>query len=130
MVFCTVATQTPLRERLASLSQRFAMPKPVQQFESKDPIEELTRLGRLIMKKALDLAFSERSIMNRIASNAYFSSRRARNLPSRELNRWIADPILRNEVMARVMRSDNLTVEFDEEGIPIKVIKIRAKEKN
>ncbi len=42
-----------------------------------------TRLGRLIMKKALYLAFSDRSIMNRIASNADFSSLRSRNLPSR-----------------------------------------------
>ncbi|MGK7938378.1 MAG: hypothetical protein AB4206_21650, partial [Xenococcaceae cyanobacterium] len=41
------------------------------------------RLGRLIMKKALYLAFSDRSIMNRIASNADFSSLRSRNLPSR-----------------------------------------------
>ncbi|MGK7936159.1 MAG: hypothetical protein AB4206_10240, partial [Xenococcaceae cyanobacterium] len=40
-------------------------------------------LGRLIMKKALYLAFSDRSIMNRIASNADFSSLRSRNLPSR-----------------------------------------------
>ena len=37
------------------------------------------------MKKALDLAFSDRSIKNRIASNTDFSSLRSRNLPSRVL---------------------------------------------
>ena len=70
-----------LRERLGSLSRRFAMPKPIQEVEAKDPIEEL--------------------------------------------NRWIQDPVLRNEIMARVMKSDDLTVEFDEEGVPIRVMKMK-----
>ena len=52
---------------------------------TKKPSKIETRLGRLIMKKALYLAFSDRSIMNRIASNADFSSLRSRNLPSRDL---------------------------------------------
>ncbi len=68
-----------LRKRLASLSQRFAMPKPKKEvIKPKNQIEEL--------------------------------------------NEWLSEPILRKEVMARVMKSENLTVEFDEEGIPIRVI--------
>lgn len=47
-----------------------------------------TRLGRLIMKKSLYLAFRDRSIMNKIASNADFSSLRSRNLPSRVFKEW------------------------------------------
>ena len=43
------------------------------------------------MKKALDLAFRDRSIMNRITSNADFSSRRSRNLPSRVLKSRLED---------------------------------------
>jgi hypothetical protein len=47
-----------------------------------------------------------------------------------ELNRWLDDPILRSEAMARVMRSEiasrhaslpRMGVEFDEDGNPIKV---------
>lgn len=71
-----------LRERLASLSQKFAMPKPRKQVvKPKNQIEEL--------------------------------------------NKWLKEPILRKEVMATVMRSDHLTVEFDEGGVPIKVVRMR-----
>lgn len=42
-----------------------------------------------------------------------------------ELNQWLCDPILCLEVMARVMRSDRYTVEFDELGNPYKVLAIR-----
>ncbi len=71
---------TQLRERLASLSQRFAMPKPKKEVvKPKNQIEEL--------------------------------------------NEWLKEPILRKEVMARVMKSEDLTVEFDEEGVPIRVIR-------
>ena len=72
-----------LRERLASLSQRFAMPKPKKEvIKPKNQIEEL--------------------------------------------NEWLKEPILRKEVMARVMKSDDLTVEFDEEGVPIKVVRMEV----
>ena len=40
-----------------------------------------------------------------------------------ELNEWLADPVLRNTAMSKIMQSDDLTVDFDEEGIPIQVIK-------
>ena len=74
-----------LRKRLASLSQRFAMPKPVKERKPpKDPIEEL--------------------------------------------NEWISDPVLRNTAMSKIMQNDDLTVEFDSEGIPLRVIKIRGEE--
>ncbi len=70
-----------LREKLASLSQRFAMPKPIKERKPpKDPIEEL--------------------------------------------NEWLADSVLRNTAMSKIMNNDFLSVEFDEQGIPIKVIKI------
>ena len=36
-----------------------------------------------------------------------------------ELNEWLFELILSKEVMARVMKSDDLTVEFNEEGVPI-----------
>ena len=42
-----------------------------------------------------------------------------------ELNQWLADPILRNEVMPRVMKSERYTVEFDEQGSPVKVVEAR-----
>ena len=42
-----------------------------------------------------------------------------------ELNQWLADPILRAEVMPRVMRSDRYTVEFDDCGEPIRVVNLR-----
>ena len=75
-----------LRERLASLSQRFAMPKPKKEVvKPKDQIDEL--------------------------------------------NEWLKEPILRKEVMARVMKSDNLTVEFEREGVPIRVVKMGEKRK-
>ncbi|MDY6901171.1 MAG: hypothetical protein SWZ49_24275 [Cyanobacteriota bacterium] len=76
-----------LRERLAALSQRFAMPKAKKEvIKPKNQIEEL--------------------------------------------NEWLSEPILRKEVMARVMKSDDLTVEFDEEGVPIKVVKISEDDNN
>ena len=74
-----------LRDRLASLSQRFAMPKPIKERKQpKDPIEEL--------------------------------------------NEWLADPVLRNTAMSKIMNNDSLSVEFDEQGIPIRVIKIQGEE--
>ena len=42
--------------------------------------------------------------------------------PIDELNEWLADPILRNTAMAKILKSDDLTVEFDEQGIPIRAI--------
>jgi hypothetical protein len=47
-----------------------------------------------------------------------------------ELNAWLVDPILKHEVMAKVMRSDayrqgfrqRFTVEFDEEGKPLRIV--------
>jgi hypothetical protein len=42
-----------------------------------------------------------------------------------ELNIWLSDPILRKEVMPRVMRSDRYTVEFNEYGEPIAVVEIK-----
>jgi hypothetical protein len=38
-----------------------------------------------------------------------------------ELNRWIADPLLRSEALNRIMTSDLYSVDFDEEGIPYQV---------
>ena len=72
-----------LKERLADLSQRFAMPKPIK--ERKPPTDLIE-----------------------------------------ELNQWLVDPVLRNTAMSKIMQSDDLTVEFDENGIPIKVIKISS----
>ena len=46
-----------------------------------------------------------------------------------ELNEWLADPVLRNTAMSKIMQSDDLTVDFDEQGIPIRVIKIQEEEK-
>ncbi|MGK7950448.1 MAG: hypothetical protein AB4368_17100 [Xenococcaceae cyanobacterium] len=72
-----------LRERLADLSQRFAMSKPIKERKPpKDPIEEL--------------------------------------------NEWLADPVLRNTAMSKILDNDSLSVEFDEQGIPIQVIKISS----
>ena len=45
-----------------------------------------------------------------------------------ELNEWLSDPVLRNTAMSKIIQSDDLTLEFDEEGIPIRVIKIRGEE--
>jgi hypothetical protein len=42
-----------------------------------------------------------------------------------ELNQWLTDPILYKEVMARVMRSDRYTVEFNEQGNPCQVVEIK-----
>ena len=41
-----------------------------------------------------------------------------------ELNQWLADPILRQEVMPRVMRSAHYTVEFNECGEAIGVVEV------
>ena len=41
-----------------------------------------------------------------------------------ELNRWIADPLLRSEALNRVMTSDSYSVDFDEEGIPYQVRRV------
>ena len=41
-----------------------------------------------------------------------------------ELNQWLADPILRAEVMPRVMSSERYTVEFDEQGSPVHVVEV------
>ena len=41
-----------------------------------------------------------------------------------ELNQWLADPILRAEVMPTVMRSDRYTVKFDEQGSPVYVVEV------
>ena len=46
-----------------------------------------------------------------------------------EWNQWLADPVLRNTAMSKIMHSDDLTVEFDSEGIPMRVIKIQEEEK-
>lgn len=74
-----------IREKLAFLSQRLAMAKPVK--ERKPPQDEIEKL-----------------------------------------NEWLTEPLLRKTAMARVMKSDDLTVEFDSEGVPIRVIKIRGEE--
>ncbi len=49
--------------------------------------------------------------------------------PIEELNEWLADPVLRNTAMSKIMQSDDLTVDFDSEGIPIRVIKIQEEKK-
>lgn len=41
-----------------------------------------------------------------------------------ELNQWLANPILRKEAMAKVMNSERYTVEFDENGQPVRVTAI------
>jgi hypothetical protein len=41
-----------------------------------------------------------------------------------ELNQWIADPILRPEVVKKVMKSDLYTLEYDEEGVPYQVRRV------
>jgi hypothetical protein len=41
-----------------------------------------------------------------------------------ELNRWIADPLLRSEALNRVMTSNSYSVDFDEEGIPYQVRRV------
>ncbi|NJO94574.1 MAG: hypothetical protein HC820_10070 [Hydrococcus sp. RM1_1_31] len=43
-----------------------------------------------------------------------------------ELNRWLSDPILKPEVLSRVMRSDRYKVEFDEDGKPCRVTEVVA----
>ncbi|MGH2415909.1 MAG: hypothetical protein ACRDEA_19915, partial [Microcystaceae cyanobacterium] len=43
-----------------------------------------------------------------------------------ELNLWLADPLLRKEVMPRVMKSDRYTLEFNEDGEPLRVVEVRA----
>jgi hypothetical protein len=43
----------------------------------------------------------------------------------KELNRWLSDPILKREVLPRVMRSARYTVEFDELGNPYQVVEIK-----
>jgi hypothetical protein len=41
-----------------------------------------------------------------------------------ELNRWIADPLLRPEAVQRVMASDLYTVEYNEEGVAYQVRRV------
>jgi len=41
-----------------------------------------------------------------------------------ELNRWIADPLLRSEALNRIMTSDLYSVDFDEGGIPCQVRRV------
>jgi hypothetical protein len=41
-----------------------------------------------------------------------------------ELNRWIADPLLRSEALNRIMTSDSYSIDFDEEGIPYQVRRV------
>ena len=41
-----------------------------------------------------------------------------------ELNQWLADPILRAEVMARVMRNERYTLEFDDCGETMRVMEV------
>jgi len=53
-----------------------------------------------------------------------------------ELNLWLADPLLRKEVMPRVMKSGafgaagagRYTVEFDEEGVPFRVVEVKDRD--
>ena len=45
-----------------------------------------------------------------------------------ELNQWLVDPILRDEVMPRVMRSAHYTVEFDECGVAMRVVNLRKED--
>ncbi|MGF1481345.1 MAG: hypothetical protein ACFB4I_17990 [Cyanophyceae cyanobacterium] len=40
----------------------------------------------------------------------------------KKLNQWLADPILRTEVMARVVKGDRYSLEFDEHGQAKKVV--------
>ncbi|MGH2413673.1 MAG: hypothetical protein ACRDEA_08270, partial [Microcystaceae cyanobacterium] len=42
-----------------------------------------------------------------------------------ELNLWLADPLLRKEVMPRVMKSARYSVEFDEYGEPLRVMEVK-----
>jgi hypothetical protein len=41
-----------------------------------------------------------------------------------ELNRWIADPLLRPEAVQRVMTSDLYTIDYDEEGVAYQVRRV------
>ncbi|MGH2414331.1 MAG: hypothetical protein ACRDEA_11725 [Microcystaceae cyanobacterium] len=43
-----------------------------------------------------------------------------------ELNLWLADPLLRKEVMPRVMKRDRYTFEFDEYGEPLRVVEVKS----
>jgi hypothetical protein len=43
-----------------------------------------------------------------------------------ELNAWLADPILKHEAMARVMRSDGYTIKFDDKGEPKRVVMVKS----
>ena len=45
---------------------------------------------------------------------------------SQRLNSWINDPILRPEVLKKVMASDRYSVEFNEEGNPFQIIEVKA----
>ncbi|MGH2412927.1 MAG: hypothetical protein ACRDEA_04365, partial [Microcystaceae cyanobacterium] len=42
-----------------------------------------------------------------------------------ELNLWLADPWLRQEVMPRLMKGERYTLEFDEEGEPLRVVEVK-----
>jgi hypothetical protein len=42
------------------------------------------------------------------------------------LNSWLNDPILRSEVLKKVMASDRYSVEFNEEGNPFQIIEVKA----
>lgn len=42
-----------------------------------------------------------------------------------ELNQWLADPILRREVMPRVIKSDRYTLDFDDYGSPLRVVEMK-----
>ncbi|MGH2416284.1 MAG: hypothetical protein ACRDEA_21855, partial [Microcystaceae cyanobacterium] len=43
-----------------------------------------------------------------------------------ELNIWLADSLLRKEVMPRVMKGDRYKVEFDEYGEPVRIVEVKS----
>jgi hypothetical protein len=73
-------------------------------------------------KERLAAFYQQRSLsFNRPRS---LSKDRANELE--ELNAWLLDPILKHEAMARVMRSKEYTIKFDDRGEPKSVVIVKS----
>jgi hypothetical protein len=73
-------------------------------------------------KERLAAFYQQRSLCShRLRS---FGKDRANELD--ELNAWLADPILKHEAMARVMRSDDYTIKFDDKDEPKRVVMVKS----
>jgi hypothetical protein len=101
---------------------------PAAKLEAPDSAEN-PEAYKLYQPKQVEAAPPPAGILEKLKQTAArFSMPKASKVePSSELdelNRWIADPLLRPEALKRVMGSDLYTTDFDEEGVPYQVRRV------